>query len=120
MVSPGGQIVRLGESSSIAEPMPFYHFWIAERDDVFAPIATGASASRPYLLPMPAETHGYPNLGDATGRFLKGDRRLVTVTTRTGAIVTNRLDATSFDAVPNVIPGPTLGSTPPIWPRSSG
>jgi prepilin-type N-terminal cleavage/methylation domain-containing protein len=92
LIGPNGSVMRLQQNSGVAEPAPFYHFWIAERSDVFAPVAT---LNVPYLLPMPTETIGYPNALDTTGRVMKGDRRLVTLFTKTGQITTNTID--SFD-----------------------
>jgi hypothetical protein len=85
--------------------MPFYHFWIAERSDVLEPLAGSGSVSGnlrpvanptvPYIYPMPEGTPNY--LGNV---YLKGERRLVTLATRTGLITT--VDIQEFDgADPN-------------------
>jgi hypothetical protein len=75
----------------------FYHFWLADRRDLFDPVAQN---NVPYLLPMVASpANNYPNPNDthgpAAGRELKGDRLLVTLYTRTGQIATNQIE--SFD-----------------------
>jgi len=102
MIAPNGQVLQAGPNSSAATPLPFYHFWVCEREDVFDPL-WGITATRvpianpnyfsnpsvPYLLPMPAGTPSYPSLGD---KNLKGERRLVTVFTRTGQITTTSVE----------------------------
>lgn len=88
--------------------LPFYHFWITEREGVVAPLWDGPTASTPYIpvrnpnfgitatsqnyfLPMPQGTldsQGNPY----NGPFLKGERRLVTLFTKTGQIVANSIE----------------------------
>ncbi len=89
MIYPNGQVVipgpgqgSLPTAGNALSSMPFYHFWIAERDDVFDAQGTTFPA-----LPMPAATPGY-----AGAVNLKGDRRLVTLFTRTGQVVTNEIE----------------------------
>lgn len=87
----------------------FFHFWLAERGDLFDPLA---QPNVPYLLPMvPGSTWPggvpYPNSDDVYGntRALKGERRLITLYTRTGQVVTNQIE--EFDAGPlSTNPGP--------------
>jgi hypothetical protein len=71
----------------------FYHFWLAERTDLYDPVA---QQNVPYLLPMvPSVTNNYPtNTNDTLGasRALKGERLLVTLYTRTGQVVTNQIE----------------------------
>jgi prepilin-type N-terminal cleavage/methylation domain-containing protein len=91
MVGPDGQIVpNTPYSSPAASDLPFYHLWLGERGDVMDPRGTGTTATR--RLPVP---EGTPGLPATETRSLKGDRRLVTVFTRTGQIVTNEVE--SFD-----------------------
>jgi prepilin-type N-terminal cleavage/methylation domain-containing protein len=91
LISPNGTVYRADAASGNAPTMPFYHFWIAEREDVFN-LPKPAIVGVPYFLPMPAKTPGYPHAGDTTGRVLKGDRRLVTLFTKTGQIITNTIE----------------------------
>ncbi len=105
LIAPNGTIFRADAASGNAPIIPFYHFWIAEREDVFGPVA---QVGVPYLLPMPARSFGYPNAGDASGRVLKGDRRLVSMFTRTGQILTNTIE--QFDGSGNPAGSPP---TPP-------
>ncbi len=72
---------------------PFYHFWIAERQDVVEPTNPTIGIRTVILLPVPEGTPGYT--GDA---ILKGERRLVTLSPRTGQIVTNSLNLQPFNA----------------------
>ncbi len=109
LLYPNGTVVPTTEyssPSSFGMDSAFYHFWLAERGDLFDPVA---SAHVPYLLPMvPGSTFAggtpYPNANDPNGtRVLKGERRLMTLFTRTGQLVTNQVE--SFDATP-IPPGP--------------
>lgn len=90
LIAPNGQVVNAAPSANLAPPVafPFYHFWICERDDVHDPFP--ASMNLPFQLPMPKGTTGDPRIGSAaypaTLQTLKGERRLLTVNTRTGAI----------------------------------
>jgi len=78
----------------------FFHFWLAERGDLFDPIAqTGV----PYLLPMIAGSANYPNSNDAYNtRALTGERRLMTLYARTGQMVTNQIE--TFDGTNPSLP----------------
>ena len=114
MIDQTGRVIPPGagtgsgiyNSNSPLSSLPFYHFWITERDGVQPPLwgSPGNSYNDPpypnpnysaspafsYLLPMPQGTNAY------TGPFLKGERRLVTLFTKTGQIVSNSI--TSFNA----------------------
>jgi hypothetical protein len=92
MINPNGQIIQSGATSTTSQAapvsMPYYHFWISDLDDIFEPMPI---AGVPYLLPMPydpATNPTFPNPSDTTGRALKGERRLVSLNTRTGQITT--------------------------------
>ena len=106
VIAPGaGTGTGIYNSNSPLSSLPFYHFWITERDGVQAPLwgSPGNSfndAPYPnpnygitnYLLPMPQGTV------DATGNVysgpaLKGERRLVTLFTKTGQIVSNSIES---------------------------
>jgi hypothetical protein len=51
---------------------------------------------------MPEETPGYPAAADASPRYLKGERRIVTLIPRTGLIATNPGDR--FDGSDTMAP----------------
>lgn len=89
MISPNGQVIptTLYSSPTSAGTSPFYHFWLAERSDVVDPEMPPTGATYRYRLPMPQGTTGY-----AGTRFLKGDRRLVTLFARSGMVVTNEVE----------------------------
>lgn len=90
--------------------IPFYHFWITEREGVVQPMYNykntttytpnpnpnyGSTAtSQNYLLPMPQGTAGYlpPSVG-GTPLYLTGERRLVTLFVKTGQIVSNSIQS---------------------------
>jgi prepilin-type N-terminal cleavage/methylation domain-containing protein len=104
LFAPNGTILQSAASSNAAPPasLPFYHFWLAERADVFEPIVNPSFAGG-YYLPMPEyvgtqKTPHYPFAADTSPRFLKGDRRLVTIFPRTGQIITSSIE--NFDADP--------------------
>ncbi len=114
LVAPSGQIVTSGGGStaidfnlnSPSSNLPFYHFWLTDREGVVPPIwslgsynaTTGIYVSnanpnypsQTYLLPMPQGTLHY-NAGTLTP-YLTGQRRLVTLFTKTGQIVTNSIE----------------------------
>ena len=91
LLNPNGTVVPTTEyssPSSFGMNSAFYHFWLAERGDLFDPVA---NPGIPYLLPQ------VQNVDTPAGetRFLKGERRLLTLFTRTGAINTNQVE--TFD-----------------------
>ena len=110
LLNPNGTVVPTTEyssPSSFGMDSAFYHFWLAERGDLFDPVA---NTGIPYLLPMvPGSTYAsrYPyttSPNDPLGtRALKGERRLMTLYTRTGQLITNQVE--TFDATP-IPPGP--------------
>jgi prepilin-type N-terminal cleavage/methylation domain-containing protein len=101
MIAPNGQVVQAGAASNQAPLLshPFYHFWIAERSDVHEPLVNpnANGINQVPQLPMPRGTVDstgtvkYPSQGE---RDLKGERRLVTLFTRTGLVITS--SATQF------------------------
>ncbi len=104
LLNPNGTVVPTTEyssPSSFGMDSAFYHFWLAERGDLFDPVA---NPNVPYLLPMvPRSTYPsgtpYPNVNDPLGtRALTGERRLMTLHTRTGQLITNQVE--TFDATP--------------------
>ena len=93
LLYPNGTVVPTTlylSPSSFGMNSAFYHFWLAERGDLFDPIA---NANVPYLLPMVAGSPNYPNASDSYGtRALSGERRLMTLYTRTGQLITNQVE----------------------------
>lgn len=93
MIAPNGTVVP--QSYLPGRPLsggaPFVHLWLSERSDVYAPstLPANAPAGTP-RLPMPSGV-----IAGAT-TVLEGDRRLVTLHTRTGMVTTNSLE--EFDA----------------------
>ncbi len=85
MIAPNGQVV-VYTPQGFRPPigLEYYHFWLADVDDVFEP-GTGTPK-----LPVPEDTPGYTGTD-----FLKRDRRLVSLNTQTGQITTTHID--SFD-----------------------
>jgi len=107
LLNPGGDVVPTtlySSPASLGLAGAFYHFWLAERQDVYAPQANANGNLVPlvsggsFFLPMPAFS-AYNTLVASNPALpvLKGDRRLVTLNTRTGQILTNTLEDTSFD-----------------------
>jgi hypothetical protein len=100
LLYPNGTVVPTTEyssPSSFGMGSTFYHFWLAERGDLFDPLA---QAGVPYLLPMVAGTPNYPSPGDT--RVLKGERRLMTLYARTGQLITNQVE--TFDGLNPSLP----------------
>ena len=104
MVNQSGEVVSTFPYSNPASfniTGSFYHFWIADRSDVADPGTTLTFPS----LPMVEGSPGY------TGTvFLKKDRVLLTLFTKSGLLVTNSIE--SFDASDSELPyrGPQLGT----------
>ncbi len=96
LLNPNGQAVLqtiYSSPASAGENATFYHFWLSERQDVQEVVDHRAPPNNvPYVLPMPAGTTAYPNVNDATGRVLKGERLLVTLFGRTGQVTTNSVE----------------------------
>jgi prepilin-type N-terminal cleavage/methylation domain-containing protein len=101
LVNPDGSVVPTtgySSPSSVGMDGAFFHFWLAERTDVYAPTINTLNPNPPPSTPLP------PSLplpqGMAPGLFLgntelKGEYRLVTLFSRTGQIST--LDNMPFD-----------------------
>ncbi len=94
MFAPDGHVLALNATANPAPQLrPFFHFWFADIEDVHEPIANSNSW---YTLPMDADEvidSGYNRISYGT---LKGERRLLTINTKTGHIVTNSIEAFSI------------------------
>ena len=115
MINPDGSVVPTtlySSPASIGMAGAFYHFWLAERGDVYAPAFTVATNGTitpslltgfPMALPMPLSAISQQNptaaitadayaalvLNNASLPVLKGELRIVTVFSKTGQISTN-------------------------------
>jgi prepilin-type N-terminal cleavage/methylation domain-containing protein len=79
LIAPNGMVMKADYNTTQPGPpmnFPFFHFWISDTDDIVTPNSSG-----PPYLPN-------PDVRDSQGRLLKGERRLVSINTRTGQIVT--------------------------------
>ncbi|MBX6314186.1 MAG: hypothetical protein IRY99_14910, partial [Isosphaeraceae bacterium] len=113
MIAPNGQVLQMAANGNLAPPvnMPFYHFWLTEREDVYnplwgdrplspqtpsilVPVANSSYPTPQYLLPMP---RGAANPPSGNPTVLKAERRLVSLNTKTGQITTNDLPPEVFD-----------------------
>ena len=109
VVSPGAGTGTSGaNANSPLASLPFYHFWIADREDVVAPLfdtSTTQGVAYPNPNPdqyaSPAHVNLLP-LAQGTldsagnpygGPYLKGERRLVTLFAKTGQIVSNSIES---------------------------
>ena len=119
MLDPGGRVLptTLYSTPTDFANAPFYHIWLAERQDVHEPLwgYNGIGVPKPnpsypnmqYTLPMPlgsgdpigTTTYSYTDntSGTAPTRFLKGERRLITVGVQTGQITINEVEV--FDVL---------------------
>jgi hypothetical protein len=117
MIYPNGTVMPTtlySNASSFGMGSAYYHFWLAERADLFDPVV---QQNVPYLLPMvPSSTNGYPS---GSARYLKGERLLLTLYTRTGQMVTNQVEQSSFDGSGTWTAAPNLGgaSQPYLLPQ---
>lgn len=90
MFSPRGEVIPTTIYSTPASSGmtdAFYHFWLAERQDLYEP----STADYPPYLPLT------PGLVSGATNTIKGERRLLTLFTRTGQTLTNANP--NFDAV---------------------
>jgi prepilin-type N-terminal cleavage/methylation domain-containing protein len=104
MINATGQVVPTtiySSPTSLDPSLQFLHFWIADRDQVVA-TADQTASGVPYLLPMPQGTTSYPNAGDIQKRFLAGERRLLTVFSRSGLINVDAVE--TFDGTNPSLP----------------
>ncbi len=107
LLAPNGQVIPTQPGLVPAGPqtIPFFHFWLTDRGDVHEPVAMRTSkndisgAPRIYYLPMLEGTNA---IATNDTRVLEGERRLVTIHTRTGMIVTNPVEA--FNAIDPDLP----------------
>jgi prepilin-type N-terminal cleavage/methylation domain-containing protein len=114
MINPDGSVVPTtlySSPASIGMAGAFYHFWLAERGDVYAPQVNAAGTAVPlvtvandhFFLPMPLSAISQLNptaaiTADAYAPLvaanpslpvLKGELRIVTVFSKTGQLSTN-------------------------------
>jgi len=86
LVSPQGDVIPslpYASPASFGMANSFFHFWLAERGDLFDPDTT---ASYPPFLPLPVGS-----LITTNGRQLNGENRLVTLFTRSGQLSTSEI-----------------------------
>jgi hypothetical protein len=95
LIAPDGSIIPTtlySSPSSITLGDNFYHFWFAERTDVFAPTVNTLTATGPAPAPygpfLPITQGIAPGLFAANAE-LKGENRIVTLFARTGQVTTN-------------------------------
>jgi prepilin-type N-terminal cleavage/methylation domain-containing protein len=112
LLYPNGQVLPTtlySNPASFGMGSTFYHFWLAERADLFDPLP---QANVPYLVPMVPGSANYPNTNDKNpARALTGERRLLTLNARTGQILTNSIEV--FDGTNPSLPflGAQQGTT---------
>lgn len=123
MVNPNGRYIPTTEYSSptSASPLPFLHFWIASRDEVFPrgsvwgvsgtgvpnPNPSNTATATYFELPMtnsalgvsggayvsPTAPGGFYPGATTTLPVLKGDRRLVTMFAQSGLVTVNTVES---------------------------
>jgi hypothetical protein len=107
LVNANGQVVPTTAYSSPTafSNLPFYHFWLTEREDVHelsdlwglnpsSPLGAAANPNSGSSFELPLPSSFYANLGTppASGTALRGERALVTLFARTGQITNNTLE----------------------------
>jgi prepilin-type N-terminal cleavage/methylation domain-containing protein len=106
LVAPDGKAVQMAANANPAPPMEFafYHFWLADADGVNAPFDAAQlqqMGNYRFRLPMPAGTTGDPQINPMTYTqdvyppglpTLRGNRRLLSVNTKTGQIATTSVE----------------------------
>ncbi|CAN5895934.1 hypothetical protein BH23PLA1_BH23PLA1_24150 [soil metagenome] len=99
MIYPNGQVLPSTPYGNYDEltRFPFYHLWLTKREDVVEPI--DQNPNLPGLeypsLPLPQGAPGWQG-GPNLDRFLRTDRRLITISTRTGLTSVNQLSEDVF------------------------
>lgn len=103
LVAPNGSVIQQSYNANPAPGanMPYYHFWLTDIDGVQEPFppATIQQFGINFRLPMPAGTLGDPSLPNPDQypyppglTTLRGNRRLISLNTRTGHVVTTSLE----------------------------
>ena len=110
LVEPSGRVVpttKYSSPTSFGMGSSFYHIWVAERSDLAEPtVATRgavdgratalgpllASPAQAFYLPMPRDAYDAYDVDlvndNPTLPYLKGEMRLLTISTRTGNMIT--------------------------------
>jgi hypothetical protein len=97
MINPDGTVLPTtiySSPSSVGLAGAFYHFWLAERGDLYRPDTQQTSAP---FLPLPQGIPTPPGLPN--GAVLKGETRLVTMFARNGQITTTDTPISAFNAL---------------------
>jgi len=112
--------------------VPFLHFWLTDRKDVYPdgilwgndatsglgnpnPSATSTTNPQFYRLPMAGDAlGGYPPAASPAFPVLKGDRRLVTMFAQSGLVVVNTIDTIPSPSA--AIPGEGFNVSDVNWP----
>jgi hypothetical protein len=99
LFAPNGQVIDDPRNTNIRpsnRALPFYHIWLASRSDVFpAPVDPNNGNPIPLIDPSNAPFLPTPYTSPNT---LKGERRLVSLFTKTGLITINSIeDFTTVD-----------------------
>jgi prepilin-type N-terminal cleavage/methylation domain-containing protein len=98
LISPNGRVVQLSANANPSPPLalPFLHFWIAENEDVYAPQAptiTGQAVTLPVVREgIPSDARNLPSYYPTDWPTLKRPRRLISVNSQTGQILTNPIE----------------------------
>lgn len=103
MISPNGQVAQLSASTNAGPPinLPFYHFWITDREDVYSPsVPQGYAFQLPMLKGSGSDPAGGGSLTyPASYPVLRGERRLLSLNTRTGAITSTLVETMYVDNI---------------------
>lgn len=98
LIAPNGRVVQLSSNANPSPPLdlPFLHFWIAENEDVYAP-QTPAITGQMVTLPVvregiPNDSRNLPTYYPDAWPTLKKPRRLISVNSQTGQILTNQIE----------------------------
>ena len=117
LVYPNGSVVPTtiySAPTSFGMSSSFFHFWLAERSDVFTPMANSVNANAPPYLPLPPLGPLFDPQGLVptlfSGAEIKGEYRLVTLFTRTGQITTN--EEVPFDNTSKISGGTFVTGVP--------
>lgn len=119
LFGPNGQVYEFGGDAvfvtgASAARYPFYQFWFAERSDVHAPKPIPVGNRIVLRLPYPVPTLEFAD----EGTVLKRERRLLTINTKTGAVIPSSIpnEMMPYDPSNPMLTNPNL----PFLPSQNG
>lgn len=121
LIRPDGTVLPASiysSPSSFGMDSAFFHFWLAERQDLAAPGAAGLPASAPYALPIANPGTG-SNSTALPGPYLKGEYSVLSLSARSGNLAVNQAPPFLFDLGTSQVPGIGYNAQRGAWNASN-